>query len=222
MPCDAWQCPFDVRLMTGRSWERCRRRKRTKRRRVLRRSRGRRTCETSGGWCSHISYCPCNPLQSRIGVASDRGRPPSPPSEVRVERDRLSQENDELRTRCEQMMEQVAELTTSLVRDRLRENLLLVASLTGGRRTKPRRRPKRLWRDLQHRARRRRLRVQVSGVARRQPWMLMSCGGICECDITWCGCCVHEVAVPGQRTNWPRPRMRWASRPARSPNSQRR
>ena len=41
-------------------------------------------------------------------------RPPAA-SGSRAERDTLLQENDDLRARCEQMMQQVEELTTNLV-----------------------------------------------------------------------------------------------------------
>lgn len=46
-------------------------------------------------------------------VAAD-DRPP--PTGLRAERDKLIQENDELRTRCDQMISQIAEISSSLVR----------------------------------------------------------------------------------------------------------
>lgn len=39
-----------------------------------------------------------------------------PPTGLRAERDKLIQENDELRTRCEQMISQITEISSSLVR----------------------------------------------------------------------------------------------------------
>jgi protein HOOK3 len=39
-----------------------------------------------------------------------------PPTGLRAERDKLIQENDDLRSRCEQMITQIAEITSNLAR----------------------------------------------------------------------------------------------------------